>query len=84
MAAESDPPAWKNPMAWLPHSIAEAALSGNGHDVELPAAWAHLQERLEAATTAGSSTRAGPVRRPRCAPWLQQCGGAILKTTFSI
>lgn len=37
-------------MAWLPHSIAEAALSGGGGaDVELAAAWAHLQERLSAA-----------------------------------
>jgi hypothetical protein len=37
-------------MAWLPFSIAEAALSGDpGQDVELAAAWAHLQERLKAA-----------------------------------
>ncbi|MFN8031693.1 MAG: DUF1214 domain-containing protein [Mycobacterium sp.] len=37
-------------MAWLPHSIAEAALSGSGgEDVDLVAAWAHLQERLGAA-----------------------------------
>lgn len=43
-------PAWKNPMAWLPHSIAEAALSGSGgEDVDLVAGWAHLQERLRAA-----------------------------------
>lgn len=49
MAAEPDQPAWKNPLSWLPHAIAEAALSGTGNDVELPAAWAHLQERLEAA-----------------------------------
>ena len=42
--------AWKNPMAWLPHSIAEAALSaGDGEKAELPAAWAHLLERLSAA-----------------------------------
>jgi hypothetical protein len=41
---------WKNPMAWLPHSIAEAALSGGGgEDGELAASWAHLQERLAAA-----------------------------------
>ncbi|HEY6575995.1 MAG TPA: DUF1214 domain-containing protein [Mycobacterium sp.] len=37
-------------MAWLPHSIAEAALSGDpSHDVEMSAAWAHLLERLTAA-----------------------------------
>src|ERR1700712_5814407 len=37
-------------MAWLPHSIAEFALSGGGgEDPELVAAWAHLQERLTAA-----------------------------------
>lgn len=43
-------PAWKNPMAWLPHSIAEAALSpGAGQKPDLAPAWAHLQERLNAA-----------------------------------
>ena len=26
----------ERPMAWLPHSIAEAALSGGGVDVDLP------------------------------------------------
>ena len=37
-------------MAWLPHAIAEAALSGGGGpDVELAEAWAHLQDRLNAA-----------------------------------
>lgn len=37
-------------MAWLPFSIAETALSGGGgDDVELAAAFAHLQERLGAA-----------------------------------
>ena len=37
-------------MAWLPHSIAEAALSGTGvPDVDMDTAWAHLQERLSAA-----------------------------------
>jgi hypothetical protein len=42
--------AWRNPLAWLPFSIAEAALSGDAsRDVELPGAWAHLQERLTAA-----------------------------------
>jgi hypothetical protein len=50
VADEQAPTAWKNPMAWLPFSIAEAALSGGaGDDVELAAAWAHLQERLAAA-----------------------------------
>jgi hypothetical protein len=45
-----NPKAWKNPLAWLPHSIAEAALSGDpSHDVEMSAAWAHLLERLTAA-----------------------------------
>ena len=37
-------------MAWLPFSIAEAALSGHGGgEVDLPTAWAHLLERLKAA-----------------------------------
>ena len=44
------PQAWKNPMAWLPHTITEAALSGADGDVpDLSAAWSHLQERLGAA-----------------------------------
>lgn len=55
----SDP---KNPMAWLPFSIAEAALSGNGDDVELAAAWNHLQERLAAAEKLVAST---PVNKNR-------------------
>ena len=37
-----------NPMAWLPFSIAEAALAGGG-DGDLAAAWAHLLDRLTAA-----------------------------------
>ena len=58
MADEQSSPAWKNPMAWLPHSIAEAALSGgDSNDVELAAAWAHLQERLTAAEKLVVSTR---------------------------
>jgi hypothetical protein len=39
-------------MAWLPFSIAEAALAGGGavaDDADLAAAWAHLLERLTAA-----------------------------------
>ena len=48
--AEQESPAWKNPMAWLPHTIAEVALSETGGpDVRLAEAWAHLQERLSAA-----------------------------------
>ena len=63
MADEQSSPAWKNPMAWLPHSIAEAALSGgDGNDVELAAAWAHLQERLTAAEKLVVST---PVNKNR-------------------
>jgi len=39
-----------NPMAWLPFSIAEAALSGPGGGAdELPQAWAYLLDRLKAA-----------------------------------
>ncbi len=39
-----------NPMAWLPFSIAEAALSGDGGGTrDLASAWAHLLERLTAA-----------------------------------
>ena len=39
-----------NPMAWLPFSIAEAALSGHaGGAADLPVAWAHLLDRLKAA-----------------------------------
>jgi hypothetical protein len=56
-------PAWKNPMAWLPFSIAEFALSGGGsEDPELVAAWAHLQERLTAAQQLVVST---PVNKNR-------------------
>jgi hypothetical protein len=45
-----NPTAWKNPMAWLPHSIAETALTGDpANDVEMSVAWAHLLERLTAA-----------------------------------
>jgi hypothetical protein len=50
-------------MAWLPHSIAEFALSGGqGQDPELVAAWAHLQERLTAAQELVVST---PVNKNR-------------------
>jgi hypothetical protein len=37
-------------LAWLPHSIAEASLSGSaGDDMELSAAWAYLLRKLEGA-----------------------------------
>jgi hypothetical protein len=50
-------------MAWLPFSIAEAALSGSDDDdVDLAQAWSHLQERLgEAAQVVASD----PVSRNR-------------------
>ena len=56
------PPVWKNPMAWLPHAIAEAALSGRGlpDSVDMRSAWAHLQERLAAAE---ELVRSAPVNR---------------------
>lgn len=39
----------QNPMAWLPHSIADAGLSTTGVDVDPPAAWSHLLDRLKSA-----------------------------------
>jgi hypothetical protein len=46
----------KNPMAWLPFSIAEAALSGSDdNDVDLAQAWSHLQEQLRKAAQAVAS-----------------------------
>ncbi len=63
MTDAPDPTAWKNPMAWLPHSIVEAALSGDpGRDVEMSAAWAHLLERL---TAAERLVAAAPVNKNR-------------------
>lgn len=63
MSDEQAPTAWKNPMAWLPFSIAEFALSGGeGEDPELLAAFAHLQERLTAAQQLVVST---PVNKNR-------------------
>ncbi|OBG24650.1 hypothetical protein A5764_08930 [Mycobacterium sp. 852002-51057_SCH5723018] len=42
-------------MAWLPFSIAEAALSGDPRNVDLPHAWSYLMDRLrEAAQTVES------------------------------
>jgi hypothetical protein len=56
-------PAWTQPMAWLPHSIAEAALSaGDGEVAELSDAWAHLQQRLSEAEQLVRST---PVNKNR-------------------
>ena len=37
------------PMAWLPFSIAEAALSGNGDTLALSQAWPYLVDRLREA-----------------------------------
>jgi hypothetical protein len=62
-AEEQGPPAWKNPMAWVPHSIAEAALStGDSEASDLATAWAHLQERLSAAE---QLVRSAPVNKNR-------------------
>jgi hypothetical protein len=48
-------------MAWLPFSIAEATLSGEGGGAgELPQAWAHLLDRLE---TAGELVASSGVNR---------------------
>ena len=48
-------------MAWLPHAITEAALSG-GDEADLPEAWAHFQERLGAAE---ELVRTSPVNKNR-------------------
>ena len=62
-AVDKTEPAWKQTMAWLPHSIAEAALSaGDGEAADLSGAWAHLQERLNAAEQLVRST---PVNKNR-------------------
>jgi hypothetical protein len=41
----------QKPLAWLPHSIAEASLTGNpgADDIGLSAAWAHLLSKLKRA-----------------------------------
>ena len=51
-------------LAWLPHSIAEASLSGDPDrdDVDLSAAWSHLLQKLEAAAQIVDSD---PVSRNR-------------------
>ncbi len=62
-AVDNAQPAWKQTMAWLPHSIAEAALSpGDGEAPDLSGAWAHLQERLNAAE---QLVRSSPVNKNR-------------------
>ncbi|MDP7724475.1 hypothetical protein [Mycobacterium sp. TY814] len=49
-------------MAWLPFSIAEAALSGSGDTPDLPQAWSHLLDRLRAAAV---SVESDPANRNR-------------------
>jgi len=50
-------------MAWLPFSIAEAALSGHGGGAgDLPTAWAHLLDQLK---TAGELVASSDVNRNR-------------------
>ena len=52
-----------NPMAWLPFSIAEAAMSSDGgDDADLSAAWSHLLQRL---TAAQRLVESAPVTRNR-------------------
>jgi hypothetical protein len=60
VADDPAPPAWKNPLAWLPHSIAEAALLENGVELGSTDAWAYFQERLTAAQQLVATT---PVNR---------------------
>ena len=53
----------KNPMAWLPFSIAEAALAGSDDDaVDLSQAWSYLQERLR---DAAQIVQSDPTNRNR-------------------
>jgi hypothetical protein len=53
----------KNPMAWLPFSIAEAALAGSDDDdVDLPQAWSYLQDRLR---DAAQAVQSDPANRNR-------------------
>ncbi|WP_197089777.1 DUF1214 domain-containing protein [Mycobacterium nebraskense] len=52
----SDP---KAPLAWLPFSIAEAALSGKPANADLLQAWSHLLTRLREAAQAVESDPAG-------------------------
>jgi hypothetical protein len=55
----SDP---KNPMAWLPFAITEAALSANSGDADIAAGWSHLQDRLR---EAAQIVQSDPVNRNR-------------------
>jgi hypothetical protein len=53
----------QRPMAWLPHSIAEASTeTPPSGDVDLPAAWSHLMRRLDDAAQIVDS---GPASRNR-------------------
>jgi hypothetical protein len=47
----------QGPLAWLPHSIAEATVTGKpgSDDLALDAAWAHLRAKLDAAATVVNS-----------------------------
>ncbi|MFZ0834361.1 MAG: hypothetical protein WAM92_15030 [Mycobacterium sp.] len=51
----------QKPLAWLPHSIAEAALTGKpgSDDADLSQAWAHLIRRLQGAAQIVESDPAG-------------------------
>ncbi|OBA64201.1 hypothetical protein A5647_03125 [Mycobacterium sp. 1100029.7] len=49
-------------MAWLPFSIAEAALADAGGDVDLPEAWSYLQQRL---SDAAQLVQSDPANRNR-------------------
>ncbi len=54
----------QRPLAWLPHSIAEASLTGKpeGDDLDPPQAWSHLMRRLE---SAAHIVESDPVSRTR-------------------
>jgi hypothetical protein len=51
----------QGPMAWLPHSIAEASLTGS-EDADLPQAWSHLIQQLE---SSAQMVQSDPVTRNR-------------------
>jgi hypothetical protein len=52
----------EKPLAWLPFSIAEAALSEHGGDVDLAQAWSYLLDRLRGA---GQAVESDPASRNR-------------------
>ena len=56
-------------LAWLPHSIAEAALTGGpqSEDIDLASAWSHLLRRLEGAAQTVDSDPASRNRLDRAA-----------------